>query len=110
MTLNELVDYPIDVGPYEEPPTPNSEDATPPSSLARTLRSPKTRESQGLRNIERTVRMRVNQRKALKRTPWKWRNAWRKIPRKILKRIPSRILRKTPRKTLRKTPISAKGN
>lgn len=33
ITLNELVDYLIDVGPYEEPPTPDSEDATPPPSL-----------------------------------------------------------------------------
>jgi len=34
MTLNELVDYLIDVGPYEEPPTPDFEDTTPPLSLA----------------------------------------------------------------------------
>jgi len=33
MTLNELVDYLIDLGPYEEPPTPDSEEATPPPSL-----------------------------------------------------------------------------
>ena len=28
--LNELVDYLIDIGPYDEPPTPDSGDANPP--------------------------------------------------------------------------------
>ena len=28
--LNELVDHLMDVGPYDEPPTPDSEDANPP--------------------------------------------------------------------------------
>jgi len=30
MTMGELVDYLIDIGPYEEPPTPDREDDTPP--------------------------------------------------------------------------------
>ena len=34
MTLNELLDYLIDVRPCEEPPTPDSKEATLPPSLA----------------------------------------------------------------------------
>jgi len=69
MTLNELLDYLLDVGPYGSHPPLILRRQPHHHPLQRILRSPKMRESQGLRNIGRTVTMRVYQRKTLKRTP-----------------------------------------
>ena len=46
--LNELVDHLMDVGPYDEPPTPDFEDANPPPSIKGDTEEEETKSKKGL--------------------------------------------------------------
>jgi len=50
--LNELVDHLMDVGPYAEPPTPNSEDANPPPPIEGDTKEEETKSKKGLMTKE----------------------------------------------------------
>jgi len=50
--LNELVDHVMDVGPYDEPPTPDSEDANPPPPIEGDTEEEETKSKKGLMTEE----------------------------------------------------------